>query len=144
MLVAVDEMAPELFPLVHSAYSTPSSLYIGDESIQSAEGIQQGDPLGPLLFCLVDVLHDLQTVERKAGELGLQLNHSKSEIICVDDHTSRAMLQVAYCLLWHVFAIPKILYTLRSPPCFRSPELQSFDLLLRSLLSGIVNIDISI
>ena len=105
MLAAVGEMALELFPLVHSSYSTPSSLYIGDESIQSAEGVQQGDPLGPLLFCLTtlcitedlrselcvfylddgtlagsleDVLHDLQTAEHKAGEMGLQLNHSKS------------------------------------------------------------------
>ena len=49
MLAAGGEMAPELFPLV---YNIPSSLYIGDKSIQSAEGVQQGDPLGPLLFCL--------------------------------------------------------------------------------------------
>ena len=148
---------------------------------------------GTLAGSVQDVLHDLQTVERKAGDLGLHLNHSKSEIICVDDSTSRAMLQAypdlcvvspeqatllgsaiggqagvdssirtkikalevmgsrlrhlqahdAYCLLRHAFAILKVLYTLRSSPCSRSPELQSFDLLLRSLLSGIVNIDIS-
>ena len=50
MLKAVDEMVPELFLLVHSAYS--SSLRIRDRIIQSADRIQQGDPLGPLLFCL--------------------------------------------------------------------------------------------
>ena len=40
--------APSLFPLVHSAYSSPSTLFWGDKTIQSAEGVQQGDPLGPL------------------------------------------------------------------------------------------------
>ena len=52
MLMAVHEIAPQLFPLVHSAYSVPSSLFAQDKTIQSAEGVQQGDPLGPLLFSL--------------------------------------------------------------------------------------------
>ena len=50
MLAAVSKKGPELFPLIHSAYGTPSSLFIGDTIIQSDEGIQQGDPLGPLLL----------------------------------------------------------------------------------------------
>ena len=49
MLIAVKEMAPELLPLVHSAYCTPSSLLIGNETIQSAEGVQQGDHM-PTVF----------------------------------------------------------------------------------------------
>ena len=47
MLTVVREKVPELFPLVHSAYSSPSHLFIGDEIIQSLEGVQQGDPLDP-------------------------------------------------------------------------------------------------
>ena len=70
--------------------------------------MQQGDPLGPLLFCLVihplvlqlksefrifylddgtlggmetEVLQDLQWVEREAALLGLHLNHHKTELI---------------------------------------------------------------
>ena len=50
ILAAVSEKAPDLFPLIHSAYGTPSSLFIGDSIIQSAKGIQQGNPLGPLFF----------------------------------------------------------------------------------------------
>ena len=50
MLAAVSEKAPDLFPLIHSAYGTPSSLFIGDSIIQSAKGVQQGNPLGPLFF----------------------------------------------------------------------------------------------
>ena len=80
----------------------------------SAEGVQQGDPLGPLLFCLSihdmitqlaadfkvfylddgslggsceDVLNDLETVEAIASDLGLQLNKSKSEVVCHDSST---------------------------------------------------------
>ena len=52
MLLAVCERVPQIFPLVHSAYSAPSFLFIQDKTIQSAEGIQQGDPLGPLLYSL--------------------------------------------------------------------------------------------
>ena len=52
MLEAVQSLAPDIYPFVHSAYSSPSSLFWGDKVLQSAEGVQQGDPLGPLLFCL--------------------------------------------------------------------------------------------
>ena len=43
-------------------------------------------------------------------------------------------------LLCYSFAIPKLLYTIRTSPCFLSPELQEYDNLLRSIVSGIVNI----
>ena len=52
MLEAVRDLAPTVYPLVHSAYSAPSTLFWGDHIIMSAEGVQQGDPLGPLLYCL--------------------------------------------------------------------------------------------
>ena len=114
MLTVVGEKVPELLPLVHSAYSSPSHLFIGNEIIQSSEGVQQGDPLGPLLFCLTihsivsqlrselwifymddgtlggsldDVVDDLHTVRKAAENLGLHLNLTKSEIISVDSHT---------------------------------------------------------
>ena len=111
MLEAVCELAPDIYPLVHTAYSTPSSLRWKDKIIESDEGLQQGDPLGPLLFCLTlhchceqmllsplcmmylddvsmagsteDILHDLEVI-KAAEELGLVLNNSKSEIICSD------------------------------------------------------------
>ena len=57
MLEAVQKLAPGLFPFVHSAYSSTSTLFWADNTLQSAEGVQQGDPLGPLLFCLT--IHEL-------------------------------------------------------------------------------------
>ena len=44
---------PELSPWVEWCYSSPSCLTYGNNFIPSAEGVQQGDPLGPLLFSLV-------------------------------------------------------------------------------------------
>ena len=119
MIKAVGKLVPELLPLVLSAYSSPSSLFYGENIILSSEGVQQGDPLGPLLFCLAihdmvqqlcselnvfylddgtlggtldDVLQDLSTVQRAARELGLQLNCKKSEMICEDTTTRKVIL----------------------------------------------------
>jgi hypothetical protein len=47
MLESVKEYAPELFTFVHTAYGQASLPFCGDHIME-----QQGDPLGPLLFCL--------------------------------------------------------------------------------------------
>ena len=77
--------------------------------VLSSEGVQQGDPLGPLLFCLSihkmcvklkselavfylddgtlggnwkNVISDLNLIEEEVSELGLKLNRSMAELIC--------------------------------------------------------------
>ena len=134
-----------------------------------------------------EVLEDLNQVERAALSLGLQLNHAKSELICVESTTRETMLSAvpvsewlsrlmlffldlplgvsgvddvitakrealqvmggrlqylhdALCLLRHAFSLPKMLFTLRTSPCFLLVELESFDLLQISLLGSITNI----
>ena len=108
-LEAARQFAPEIFPFVYSCYAAPSSLNFHGTILHSTEGVQQGDPLGPLLYCLAihplmqqlksefcvfylddgtlgetecDVLHDFQLIDREAAALGLQLNHRKSELNC--------------------------------------------------------------
>jgi len=49
----------------------------------------------------------------------------------------------ALVILKSALSTPKLLYTLRSSPCSDHPELERFDALLRSGLSGIINISIS-
>ena len=96
MLHACLEYAPDIYPLVHSAYAKPTHLFLGNNIMNSSEGVQQGDPLGPLLFCLDDgtlggscgeVMQDLESLEAVANDLGLVLNHSKTEIVFADSQT---------------------------------------------------------
>ena len=218
MLRAVGEIVPSLFPFVYSSYCSPSSLFWEDKVLDSAEGVQQGDPLGPLLFCLTihnlttqlvsdfkifylddgtlggacdDVLRDLSMVEDVAGQLGLQLNREKSEVVCCDPHMLRSFLsaapgfhvtspedvtllgsplsdsvddcilekvqtlkiledriqrfqlQDALLLLRYSLAAPRMIYLLRTSPCFSSPSLYTFDELLRRILSSICNMPIA-
>ena len=48
---------------------------------------------GTLGGAVEDVLHDLQSVAEEAAGLGLQLNHSKSEIISSDTSARVAMIK---------------------------------------------------
>ena len=217
VLAAVLEHSPGLYPFVHSVYSSPSSLFWSDRTIDSAEGVQQGDPLGPLLFCLCihdlgaqlrselallylddgtlggsveDLNHDLEVVMQVGELIGLSLNSGKSEAICGSEETTAPFASLlpnakhvnpsdasllgssvgnissinnileektallkkmgdrlvhlsshdAILLLKHSFAIPKLLYNLRTSPCFLSPALEVYDKTLRSIVSGITNI----
>ncbi|GAU39704.1 hypothetical protein TSUD_274980 [Trifolium subterraneum] len=57
LLREVRVRCPSISLWVEFLYGQEARLYIGDEHIMSATGVQQGDPLGPLLFALV--LHPL-------------------------------------------------------------------------------------
>jgi hypothetical protein len=108
MLKSIAERAPELFPYCHSSYANPSVLHFGQYHILSQEGPQQGDPLGPLLFCNTihplltsldsflrlgymddvtlggsqeTVARDIQSIINEGHALGLNLNISKCELI---------------------------------------------------------------
>ena len=107
VLEAVARFLPELLPYTRSAYSARSNLSFGEYTVPSEEGVQQGDPLGPLLFCLAIhdllgsmrsevtigylddgtlggeasvVLDDFMRLEVEAGRLGLKLNRAKCEV----------------------------------------------------------------
>ncbi|GAU96871.1 hypothetical protein RvY_08245 [Ramazzottius varieornatus] len=87
------------------SYRYPSKLLFGQHTLESARGVQQGDPLGPLLFCVLiqkltsplnvwylddgtiggkieTVLSDLQVVISEGWKLGLELNSAKCELFC--------------------------------------------------------------
>ena len=216
MLEAVEGLVPSIYPFVHSVYSSPSSLFWGDRTLSSSEGVQQGDPLGPLLFCLSihhhstlltaefcveyldditlggsknEILHDLEVI-KSFEEVGLSLNNQKSEIICSDPVTRGTIITAlpgarvvdpsgatllgspigntscisislkerihalevmgdrlqyitahdGILLLRNSFSIPKLLYVLRTSPCFLSSDLIAYDAVLKSIVSNVTNI----
>jgi hypothetical protein len=71
MLSLVHAEFPELFSFANFCYSSPSHLFMrgADRSIPSAQGAQQGDPLGPLFSCLV--FHE---VVKRISLLDVKLN----------------------------------------------------------------------
>jgi len=52
MFESVAKLAPQILPYVLTAYLVSSILQFGEYVVSSQEGVQQGDPLGPLLFSL--------------------------------------------------------------------------------------------
>ena len=61
---------PSIAPWVEFCYARPARLYYDDSILWSCQGVQQGDPLGPLLFALA--LHPLILSINKICELTLQ------------------------------------------------------------------------
>ncbi|CAO2814623.1 unnamed protein product [Amaranthus hypochondriacus] len=73
---------PSLSRWVEFCYSTPARLYYGEHTLRSCQGVQQGDPLGPLLFALV--LHPLVCRIRDSFDLCLQAWYLDDDTIIGD------------------------------------------------------------
>ncbi len=65
-LGAVRRISPGLAPWVDFCDRHPNHLFIGNRSLSSARGVQQGDPLGPALFALA--LHGAVLTARQEAE----------------------------------------------------------------------------
>jgi len=116
VLQAAQTHLPEIYPFIWDCYSTNTSLFHGDFHLNSATGVQQGDPFGPALFALAihrvtsEVKSDLnvwylddgcvggdpQTVLSNAAIIrnglslvGVEINNSKCELLIVNNTTSQ-------------------------------------------------------
>ena len=116
MLNLVKSEVPEIYPYVYQCYNKESNLFFGMDSkngciINSEEGVQQGDPLGPFLFSLgimdviksmksplniwylddgtiagdlKTVLQDYQYILKALQSHGLEVNPTKCEIYLIN------------------------------------------------------------
>ncbi len=107
MLKEVKKHTPKLFPFLWQCYRLPSMLFFGNDTIPSQIDCQQGDPCGPLVFCLAIhsiisslkqeinvwylddgtladkpelVLENFKSLIDKSLHIGLRINPSKCEL----------------------------------------------------------------
>ncbi|XP_008486032.1 uncharacterized protein LOC103522716, partial [Diaphorina citri] len=110
ILHQVKAKIPSAFPFLNQCYRKPSCLFFGKEYISSVVGAQQGDPCGPLAFCLAvqhivqsmkselnvwylddatladdpeTVLSDFKALISLAKDAGLEINSAKCEIFSI-------------------------------------------------------------
>ena len=116
VLQAAQTHLPKIYSFIWDCCSSKKSLFHGDFRLDSATGVQQGEPLGPVLFALAihgvtsEVKSDLnawylddgciggdpQTVLSHAAiirnvlsSVGLEINNSKCELLIVNNTTSQ-------------------------------------------------------
>nr|GEV25202.1 hypothetical protein [Tanacetum cinerariifolium] len=70
MLQEVRTRCPAISRWVKFCYTNPARLYYEEHTLRSCQGVQQGGPLGPLLFALI--LHPLVCKIKKTFNLSLQ------------------------------------------------------------------------
>ena len=100
---------------------------------------------------ILSSLRGAQVVEpTKATLLGSSIGdvHSISDVLTMEngmlkrmgDRLEQLSAQDAILLVRHSFALPKLLYNLRTSPCILSPVLQEYDKLLQAIMGRITNI----
>ena len=119
MMLAAELFVPSLLPFIRSAYSHSSKIFWHDAKLTSAEDVQQGDPIGPLLFCLTihglvsqlqtafnvwylddgtlggdgtELVGALRTIKHEGEKLGLHLNLHKCELICQNPSAMQSLV----------------------------------------------------
>ena len=96
ILQRVSSEFPSLARWVQWCYAQESNLLFGDHTIGSAAGVQQGDPLGPLLFSLVvqPLAEELRAISCNNKKLDLTLFYLDDGVLAGDLECVAAALQL--------------------------------------------------
>nr|GEV55987.1 hypothetical protein [Tanacetum cinerariifolium] len=92
MLQEVRTRCPAISRWVEFFYTNPARLYYGKHTLTSCQGVQQGDPLGPLLFAIV--LHPLVRKIKDSFNLSPQAWYLDDGTIIGDTLVVREVLKV--------------------------------------------------
>lgn len=111
VLQLVHDNIPEIYSFIYQCYEEDSNLFFGENMINSSEGVQQGDPMGPFLFSLATmdisknmnsdlniwylddgtitgdvktVLSDYNKILKALISHGLEVNPSKCELFLIN------------------------------------------------------------
>ncbi|GJV46420.1 reverse transcriptase domain-containing protein [Tanacetum coccineum] len=121
MLREVHLRCPAISRWVEFCYSNPARLYYGEHTLWSCQGVQQGDPLGPLLFSLV--LHPLICKIRDSFSLSLHAWYLDDGTIVGDTVVVGKTLEAGL----HVFFPPNIARPLLGVKLLGGPASVDFD-----------------
>jgi hypothetical protein len=213
----VRHLCPEIFNFITSGYEKDSILSFNGKTILSQEGAQQGDPIGPMLFCLAiqpiinkitcalnvwylddgtigdsldNVLTTFEMIVEESKAIGLEVNTGKCELYvgenCPMQAISRSEIKILktdelyllgsslnlettkllllnksrdletifqkisilpchYSLhvLKNCYSAPKLIYLLRTAPCFKENILANIDSIIQKATSDFGNINIT-
>ena len=117
-----EEYTPELLPFINVCYGQPSFLLYGESVILSEQGLQQGDPLGPMFYCtstqkliarikteygqwylddgslggkVEDLMLAFVSLQSEAAKIGLHINEKKCELISADQSVIQQFQSIA-------------------------------------------------
>ena len=85
---------PGLAAWVDWTYGSPSKLLFGNNVIKLERGVQQGDPLGPILFALA-LQPLLRELADQRGDSGLELVFSYLDDLCLAGKSQAVSTAVA-------------------------------------------------
>ena len=94
-------------------------------------------------FVAIELYTLLGTPIGSVGLIDSILMSKVDKLKIIEERLQHLSSQDALLILRNSMAIPKVLYILRTAPCYLSDQLNTFDDALRSILSDVLNSDLS-
>lgn len=162
ILKEVLDHVPRLYPFLYQCYSDTTNLYIKENLILSQVGAQQGDPLGPLIFCLAmhkaisdlsstlniwylddgtiggrpdTILEDLKKLIPALKNVGLEINPQKCELFTCGPIANPSLLNLK-TLLPGIKSVDKSSFSLLGAPIYTDGVSEALQIKKKALIGA--------